>query len=467
MNDGPRAADHRLVLGSAILLGVGGGVVVGGNQLWLHGAAALLFPLFLLAATAWPSQVFGLAIVALAFWPVYAPPQYIIPDLVLPAGTVLMGLAACGAALRGALGVFRFNAVDLAFGLLGLAMALSVAAGTRRVGVFGGLMVQWGIPYLAARLVVCRDLELPKFAKIVAFTGLATIPFAVLERLSESNLFFHLAEPGTLANTWAVFDPRGSAFRVEGGLGHPLAFGFVLALAALCALSLAGGGTTRRARLCWFAAAAAMALPLFLAEARTGWVVLGIGGILLLIKARSAVIGKARELGPRRLAVASGCLIVAAVLFLSLAPSSVRPSASGGIDQLIGTSEAKGETATYRLDLLEEALQPGQLQILGNRVSKLAHRLASGGTTLDNEYLLLADQWGLLALAAMLALVASLAVAWLRLRGLSAGLAGAALSGAVGIFFVALITQQAQFFWLFVGVTGAAAQASLAPSARS
>ena len=209
-----------------------------------------------------------------------------------------------------------------------------------------------------------------------------------------------------------------------------------------------------------------MALTLYLADARTGWVVLGVGGILLLIGARRAVISKARELGPRRLAVASGCLIAAAVLFFSLAPSSVRPGAGGGIGELLGTSEAKGETATYRLDLLKEAFEPGKLQVLGNRVSKLAHRLASGATTLDNEYLLLADQWGLLALAAMLALVASLTVAWLRLRGLSGGLAGAALSGAFGIFFVALITQQAQFFWLFVGVAGAAAQASLAPNAR-
>jgi hypothetical protein len=454
------------VLGTAALLGAGAGVVVGGDHLWLHATAALVFPLLLLTATAWPSQMFCLAIVILAFWPVYAPPQYIIPDLVLPAGTVLMGFAAAGAVLRGGLRGIRLNAVDLAFGLLLLAMAMSVAAGTRRVGVFGGLVVQWSIPYLAARLIVCRYLELRQFAQVVAFTGMATIPFAVFERVSESNLFFHLAEPGRLANTWAVFDPRGSAFRVEGGLGHPLALGFVMALAALCALSLTVGAPTRRSRLCWLAAAAAMALTLYLADSRTGWVVLGVGAILLLIGARSAVISKARELGPRRLAVASGCVIAAAVLFFSLAPSSVTPGAGGGIGELLGTSQAKGETATYRLDLLEEAFEPGKLQILGNRVSKLSHTLASGATTLDNEYLLLADEWGLLALAAMLALAASLAVAWLRMRGLSGRLAGAALSGAFGVFFVALITQQAQFFWLFVGVAGAAAQASLAPNAR-
>jgi hypothetical protein len=445
---------------------VGAGVVVGGDDLWLHATAALAFPLLLLAATAWPSQVFCLGIVVLAFWPVYAPPQYIVADLVLPAGTVLLGFAAAGAVLRGGLRGIRLNAVDLAFGLLVLAMAISVAAGTRRAGVFGGLVVQWSIPYLAARLVVCRCLELRQFTQVVAFTGLATIPFAVLERVSESNLFFHLAEAGRLANTWAVFDPRGSAFRVEVGLGHPLALGFVLALAALCALSLGIGGPTRRSRLCWLAAAAAMALTLYFADARTGWVVLGAGAILMLIGARSAVISKARELGPRRLAVASGCVITAAVLFFSLAPSSVRPNANGGIGGLLGTSEAKGETATYRLDLLEEAFEPGKLQLLGNRESKLAHTLASGATTLDNEYLLLADEWGLLTLAAMLALVASLAAAWLRLRGLSGRLAAAALSGAFGIFFVALITQQAHFFWLFVGVVGAAAQTSLAPSAQ-
>ena len=454
------------MLSAAALLGVAAGVVVGGNQLILHAAAGLLFPVLLLVATARPGQMFCLAVVALVFWPVYAPPQYVVPHLVLPAGTVLMALAAGGAALRSGLRWLRINAVDLAFGLLTIAMALSVVAGTRRFGVFGGLAVQWGIPYVAARLIVPRSLKLRQFAMVVALTGLATVPFAILERLTESNLFFHLSEAGRLANTWAVFDPRGSAFRVEAGLGHPLAFGFVLALAALCAVSLAGGSPTRRERLGWIAAAVAIALTLFLADARTGWVVLGVGSILLLVGARSAVMTKARELGARRLAVAAACAIAAGVLLLALAPTSVRPSATGRIGDLLGTSEAKGETATYRVDLVKEAFEPGKLQLFGNRVSKLAHRLASGATTLDNEYLLLGDQWGLLTLGAMLALVGSLAVSWLRLAGLGAAMAGAALSGAFGIFFVALITQQAQFFWLFVGVAGAATQASLAPSVR-
>ena len=286
---------------------------MGGNSPGLHIAAAVVAGALLLVSTFFPGLVFCGGLAVLTFWPVYAP-QYVIPHLYLTAGTDLLGFVVLGVALRGGLRDFRANAVDLAFALLLLAMSISVLVGSRRLGVFGGLCLQWGVPYFAARLALGRYLELKRFAGAVTLAAIATIPFALAELLTKSNVFFGLAysgrqaglaNSGRLAATWAVPDPRGTAFRVETSFGHPLAFGFVLALAALCALSLAIVAASPRGRVAWAAAAAALTLTLFLADARTSWVVLAVGSALMLIKARRTVIIKAKRLGAWRLSAAT------------------------------------------------------------------------------------------------------------------------------------------------------------------
>jgi hypothetical protein len=104
----------------------------------------------------------------------------------------------------------------------------------------------------------------------------------------------------------------------------------------------------------------------------------------------------------------------------------------------------------YRLDLLHRATGSGALSPFGSRENRIAG-------SVDNEYLYLADQWGLVPLAAFVLMALLSGWAAIRYRGGPAALAvaSACFGAMAGLVFVAFITQQQIFVWLLLGAASA------------
>jgi hypothetical protein len=112
------------------------------------------------------------------------------------------------------------------------------------------------------------------------------------------------------------------------------------------------------------------------------------------------------------------------------------------------------------------ALQPGVLKLAGNHETAFVQSVRTPSDTyrtepasVDNNYIYLADFWGLITLAAFLLVSLVVAALFLKLRStVLAVLPAVVLANLVALYFVAFLTQQQVFFWLLVGACGSVAQ---------
>jgi hypothetical protein len=162
----------------------------------------------------------------------------------------------------------------------------------------------------------------------------------------------------------------------------------------------------------------------------------------------------------------AGAIVLIAVLAVLPTERTVVSSILGS-----GPAELPGNVA-YRKNLGREALRPGVLKLTGNRDSSFVQSVRTPfgyrteGASVDNNYIYLADKWGLTGLAAFLLLSLALAFLFLKLRTtVLAVLPAVVLANLVALYFVSFITQQQVFFWLLVGACGAAA--ALRPADRT
>ena len=454
----PRMGQMIVALGASTALGF---AVASGITATVALVAPALLLIALVGALLYPEAAFIALVLMLALIPPYAAPQL---------GHVLL-MPAAGAAwlLAGVLlwrqftlygRLIRLTAVDIAVGIFALLMATSVAF-SPQVSENGylELLFTWGGVYLAARLLL-RDARRPVYLMAASF-ALATAvvaPVAFFEAAGKSNPFLELQFNPTQSAVWAKQASRFGQHRAEASFGHPIALSMFAATSALLSLAMAINTERIRARLIWFGLAILAVGVQTATLSRTGWVLLALGIFMLALVTLG---GPAR----RRLTIVMSILAVVVVTVFAMSPSSQLQLFSGsGINVGAGRTAGSGEverSGAGRNAELSRALQPGILHAWGSRVNRLTPAVESGGST-DNEYILLAEEWGLIPMAAFMLI--SLMLLWviLRTRSLAAEplaiLPIVALVALIGLIFVAFITQQQLMIWLLLGAAGAVAE---------
>lgn len=440
-----------------VLIAGAAGLAVGAALAAEPTLVALLFGAALTAvglslAFSRPAVAFAGLVMLTVFVPSYAAPS-IGPVLAIPA-------AAASWVLAVALGLRNFvergsfmrpNVVDVGVGLFVLLMAISTQFSPRGTSdEFLHLMFFWAGPYLGCRILLA-EVERPAQVLATSFALATAIlaPLALFEYLGASNPFHNLDFNATEFSVWGNQADRFGQVRAEVSFGHPIALSMFAATSALLSLSAALNAASARARLVWFAAAGLAVAIQVLTVSRTGWLMMAIGIVLIVLL-------YARGANRQRLVA----LFVGAGVALLLA-SILVPSA---LQVLPGFQKSEAEVQSsgrYREALLDRALEPGVLQAWGNARNEVSP-FVNFGTATDNAYIILADTWGLIPTAAMV--FVALAMLWLLVRwrtrdreGLLA-LPVVAFTSLVALFFVAFITQQQVLIWLLLGAAGVAAE---------
>ena len=423
-------------------------------------APALLL-IALIGALLYPEAAFVVLVLMLALIPPYAAPEL---------GHVLL-MPAAGAAwlLAGVLlwrqftlsgRLIRFTAVDVAVGSFALLMATSVAFSPQvNENGYLELLFTWGGVYMAARLLL-RETRRPVYLMAASF-ALATIvvaPVAFMEAAGKSNPFLALQFNPSQSATWAKQASRFGQHRAEASFGHPIALSMFAATSALLSLTMAINSERMRTRLIWFGLAALAVGVQVSTVSRTGWVLLAFGIFLL------ALVTLARPARRRLLAVIA-ILAVGVVAAFAMSSSSQLQLFSGtginiGAGRTAGSREVERSGAGRDAEL-SRAFKPGILHVWGSRVNRLTPAVESGGST-DNEYILLAEEWGLIPMAALMLIPLTLLWVISRTRSVAAGslavLPIVALVALIGLVFVAFITQQQLMIWLLLGAAGAVSE---------
>jgi hypothetical protein len=429
-----------------------GAALVSKPQLVVLVIALALAAIGVVVAFSHPAAAFVGLVLMTALIPSYAAPS-VGPLLFIPAAAASWVLAVAlgwrNLLQRGRL--FRPTVVDLGVGAFVLLMAISTSFSPRGTHTeFLHVMFLWAGPYLGCRLLLA-DVKRPMWLLAASF-GLATAtlaPFALFEYLGGSNLFHNLNFNAGEFATWAGQADRFGQVRVETSFGHPIALSMFVATSALLSLGMALNTEARRERNLWYASAALALAIQILTVSRTGWLILLIGIVaLVLIYARGA--------NRRRLVT-----LVTSVGVALLLASVVVPSALQVLPGFEKSESSVTNSSDYRQALLTRALEPGVLNAWGNAQNKVTPFVAIGSAT-DNAYIILADSWGLIPTAALIFI--ALALLWLVVRWYSRDpealltIPVAAFAGLVALFFVAFITQQQVVIWLLLGASGVAAE---------
>lgn len=429
-----------------------GAVVAAKPQLVLLAIGAVLALVGIAVAYTRPALTFGGLVALTALVPSYASPS-VGPLLFIPAAAASWILAVAlgwrNLLERGR--VFKPNVVDLAVGIFVLLMAISTEFSPRiDFHEFVHVMFLWAGPYLGCR-VLLAEVERPTRVLAISF-GLMTaflMPFAVAEYLGAGNVFHNFNFNAAEYNVWAGQAERFGQVRAEASFGHPIALSMFAATSAVLSVAMGLQAGERRERLLWYGSAALAIAVQVVSVSRTGWLILVIGLVAMaLLYAR----GVARRRLITALAAGAAVLLLAAVLV----PSALQ--ILPGFEK----QEAQVQSSTdYRSALLKRALEPGVLNAWGNAQNKVTPYV-NFGTATDNQYILLADAWGLIPTAALF--LCGLAMLWLLARWYSVDRDGllmlpvVAFGNLVAIFYVAFITQQQVVIWLLVGAAGVAGE---------
>ena len=413
-------------------------------------AAASLF----LFATDWPWLPFAAGLFLLAMVPVYWVP-FTFHVLPLP-GVVVLGMVA-GASVLACLSrreSMTLSGLDVLVALLLLAMGLSAAVHERKFIEFFDNVLQWGVPYLAARISVGRVISATTFARIFAISGLVLVPFVALEALTGQNLFARFSDNPAESLIWGLPLYRGSILRAQASFGQPIALSMFLGSATAFAAALAIGGHPRASRERWAAAGIALGIATLATVSRTGEVVLLVSllGSALLFATSTVDYGtRRRALG--FLAGAVGLLLVAVVV-----SSHTRTIALS----IFGSETGAAGTATARVNLLT-VVGFKYFSWLGQQASVFQQ---AGVGSVDNTWLWMLSLWGVFATALLLATLAPMVRHLIRRQrqpSMRTVIVAVAAGNIVGLTFVVPITQEQDVIFVLLG----AASAALVSGARS
>lgn len=301
------------------------------------------------------------------------------------------------------------------------------------------LLSQWLVAFSLGRILPLKvDVRWLYGLVAVMFSGVAVL--ALLEYLTQRNLFIGLRADNRLFDTWSSILSRGGVARVEGAFGHPIALGVCLAMS----IPLIFASRFRTWIRMLMAAAVALAIvPTF---SRSAMVCGGLAIAIALVFVREGMSAKARTLS----LVALGGVALAAVPLV--------------VSTFVEAGAEASRSAGYRSNLL--SLVP-KMSIIGFSTS--ASRNANGELffanyrSIDSAGILLGLTFGWLALLVAACLVVGALVKVVLGR---ADAATAAVVAAVpALATVAFITQYGMFFWFLAGMAVCAqAQRRAAPN---
>lgn len=391
------------------------------------GAAFLLPPLIAIVAVA-PAlkaaprtlalSLLSIAAFLLAVWPVYlfvklGPlPILTPPRLVLYAVSALWAYDMTFSRLRRAQFAFavrKSGAVSAAvfvFFLLGL-LSLPFAEG-RSISIpeFVRQLMIWFVPYCAV-LTYCRRQRdfvrlLKAFAAGAFVVALIAICEAATHRLLADLLSPFISDDAEWLRNAQAEKIRDGAFRAQASHTHPLSLGEHLALSAPFALAFLVGARKIRSRLFWAAAFLAIALAAVATHSRGAMLVMSIAVLSMAAVLAFRFLKRAHAAPFRPLAA----LVLAGALLVS-------PLATGRFGDFVS---GKGGMSQYnssqsRLDQIEQAWPKIMKRPIGGYGTGRATRVLGywGRTlTIDDYYLTLALDLGLLGPLAFLAML----IAW-------------------------------------------------------
>lgn len=414
------------------------------------------------AAMTRPDRAFYGLVVVMVLIPTYSSPA-IGPILFIPAAGLswlLAGILAWRNGMRRGR-LFNITTLDLVVALFFVLMLISSQISPQvEFKVFYNDVFLWLGPYLAARLLL-QDCERPALVVAVAFAiGTVLIaPVAVLETLGSKNPFFNFQFNGGESAAFGNAVTRAGEVRAQGSFGHPIALSMYVSASALLSLGMAIYAKVPKQRLAWLALAALGLAVQLMTVSRTGFVMLVIGGVLLALTTGE------RELRLRLSAIVG--VVALFVLFFNLTdtgPAELQLF-PGNKAAETASAEEVAESSAYREKLLERATEPGVLGLWGNPYNKVTNGVSLSNTSVDNQYIILGDSWGLIPMFSLIAvavgLLLSIALALKRKMGELVILPIAAVTGLFALFFVAFITQQQVMVWLLIGCASAAAERTL------
>jgi hypothetical protein len=414
------------------------------------GVAGLAALVLLCTQLARPVVLMWVAVFAFAFVPVYWVPfafhLFPHPGIVLMLVLALFSLPQAGR-------VARLNAIDLGVVAFTLLTAMAVVLHVRTSNDWTTILSQWVAPYVAARIALGGAISAKAFMSAWAVAGIVTVPFAIVEAITNSNPFQELTVNTGYASTWGTEQFRLGRARSEVAFGHSICYSMFVTTAAFFAIAMALGARRDRDRVLWLIGTAGLLAAQFVTQARTGWVMLlvGAGGAIILLLRRQVSFGIRARLS------AMAGLLVAAVAAIAVLDA-------GTVDRLTSifrpdpTSELASSSAAREglFSAASAAWSP-----FGNASSAF---IAAGIESVDNTYLLLIDRWGFLATAVLP--IAALVLLWdVLFNRVTAWtvVSVASLANLVAWLFVAPITQQQNLVWLLLG----AAAAGIARSRRT
>lgn len=416
-------------------------------------AGALFATIAFAAAFARPALVVGLGFAALAAIPMTSAPARSV--LILHPGLVLLWAAVGALVVKNVLAGARAR-LTLVDGLaiaLSVVLVLPVAAGVRAPVELGRLLFLWAGPYLVARLLVSRY-GVHALLRTVVLAALALVPFAVFEAATGTNVFLSLPKSTSAAPEFLQSVARLGGQRAQASFGHPIALAMLFATASLLAAGLAA--TQRgRARIAWMLAAGVLAAAQITTLSRTGWVIVVLGVLLVVVTAPRVLRRPARVVGGVAVVAALVALVAVGPARALILPSAVEPA--GGEVQRSGA---------YRTALIQFAIRPGTLKPLGQ--TQLP-RGPQGNRSIDNQYIYFGILWGVVPLAPFILLPFAVLLALRRVRRdvLSVVVLAAVVGNFAALTGVALFTQQQLYFWLLVGaasgIVATARQRTAAP----
>jgi hypothetical protein len=417
----------------------GAGLVLAGHAVVLT-AAAFCVGAVVAASLLRPARVFSIGLGLLIVVPPYAasiptePPH--------PAVAVFLILA-CALLVRPTSAKpwsTRVTPIGVAVALFFVALGLSVAVGVRSrhdaEPLFLGLLPMF---YCGSRLIADGLLTVRQFAKAWVFAAGVVVPWALYEAATGTNLLarLRLGDPGA-NGVWLALQSGGitrlGEHRVAASLGHPIAFGMFMAIAAILAAGLAVTSETTNRRLGWYGVSAAFVAVQSLALSRTGWLVLAFGCAFLVAGTKGVVrqrVGRAVVIG--------GALACVAVLLDSR------------------SREVFGLGDPYRSTLFHSAITRHAFGLFGNRHTEFQGVVGSASNpapSIDSAFISVADHWGYIALVALVGIVLATGYCLLATRAepMYAVVVAATLAGFLGLAVVALITQMQCLLFALLGV---------------
>jgi hypothetical protein len=411
------------------------------------------------AAFTRPDRAFYGLVVVMVLIPTYSSPAFG-PILFIPAAGLswlLAGMLAWRNGMRRGR-IFSLTGIDLLVALFFVLMLISSQISPQiETKVFENEVFTWLGPYLAARLLL-QDCERPAFVVAVAFAiGTVLIaPVAVLETLGTKNPFFNFQFNGAESSAFGNAVSRAGEVRAQASFGHPIALSMYVSASALLSLGMAIYSSVSKQRLAWLALAALAIAIQVMTVSRTGFVMLVIGGVLLALTTAE------RDLR-RQLSTIVG-IVALLVLFFNVTGSGPEELQLFPSNKAAATASAEevAESSAYREKLLERAAEPGVLGLWGNPYNKVTNGVSLSNTSVDNEYIILGDSWGLIPTFSLFAVgIAMLIAIALALRRQAFDLVIlpiVAVASLCALFFVAFITQQQVMVWLLIGCASAASE---------